>query len=1541
MPPRTTRRPSFNSPESPPRSSGAHDPLFATSFAPLIGPNSESGSSSSSSSSNCVAPPPPPLRLGSPPPGPTPAMTASSSASASTSTLASDPSPITNAFLASPFASTHTDSEHDDQDLLDSTTDDLTLTSTEPSSTSLNRRHAVTIEASPGITHIVTSVVTAGTPNALPPPPPRAGGQSAIPPTPVQAQEQPPKANISTALPKPKVRSSGAVLLWRCVFQIADGSSFPLGKFPPSQQALYTFPSPPPDSSDIVSELQEFYSYVEVPQVIDHKDSFLAWWDRPQQSFIDIPASEQLEIIQTLLDGLASPDPDARFTVARHLLYIAQGSFESSTSPDHHLQLIQANCSLLRNAKALDAIWDTVKKTGEKWERVSHLPNSNPGSNERPSSSCAAGGDSHPHQEEAFYEAQHRQEQLDEINSELALLLAVLYFMMEVHRGDQGWAEELMQLDPPMPIYLFNLVAGLRERNAKGYPVKKLLLLLWKSILACIGGQSDIPRVRALVRSIEGLEPNPAPPRKPSRNTRPSPPSSSSSTLDKPSPSADSVLHEAKPQTKVAPTDFAAFNSEITSKYPSYVPPPLPIRLPIPIEMERIAAAAAPQPVRPIFSYHMNPNHDPSIPSNQPVSSVQGFQQGHGGMQSSRLATPAPTPPASPAPPPPKPKKQQYQTDQSKPFVLPFAPSNSGVLHHPPSTSTSTSTSSTTTTFGSRFVPRSIEEAGQLYANHLRVSTELWQSWKVREEFLNEETGIAQAERLAAKTGGPGGGVGKKALGGLNKRMQDLSLNEGNKDPRDDISAIEGSEEGGKEDVDPFSIKEKEGKKEPSSSDPLEMLRKMEGEVSRLAEEEKDQEKKLGLEDQSADLKRLMRVEMLYRAVLPQMQSAVIVLLKLLLATVTANNNQNQGGGNADSGNDEPIELSLEDTDIMRHREITSKAVSAILILALKWFKTSHVMKFHYLSQLLVDSNCLLLILKMFGLQEVSTSVKTKNDRADQNFFKFCHDLVNPPEPSDPLTFGGRPRSSSVDSSHSDSSSKGAGGAKKPPTDLVDRPSAATNKANPITTTASHLTNYNTKNHHNGATDDDQVEYITDYSWRNFFSVINFVHILQKLTKRKTHRVLLLVQYKSSAILKRILKVSHPTLQLYVLKVIKSQVPYCGRKWRQSNMKVITAIYLHCRPDLRDEWLTGIDVDHDVEESLPHEQALRALVRFFNTKHYGSYAPQLHRRSSVTSPGNDFAASRSGVEGGNVGGYGPGAGAGGLPSPGIGGSEMNNDLSRPLMGSSTNDDVFPPSRPITSFDFDTSDPSNPNTSGHPLLPPTSPTLSRYPSDYPSNLDEYADYEVDDLLLYPRPIDEDGYLSTSEGGVLDPLEASRADWERLGQLVGQYDEDISDSESVGSLRGLLGYDRAQEDEDGAGSDEGSEVSKFELEEDTMDERQRAAMAARNEWEHISPETITALEEERAAALPHSPRPSRRRSSTGPISPALRPVLIDRDDDSTLESSGGNAVDEGGDAGAGGMGGPGGHHGLGSPGPGPAPAAPHQGPAVDEVELVFGE
>lgn len=149
-------------------------------------------------------------------------------------------------------------------------------------------------------------------------------------------------------------------------------------------------------------------------------------------------------------------------------------------------------------------------------------------------------------------------------------------------------------------------------------------------------------------------------------------------------------------------------------------------------------------------------------------------------------------------------------------------------------------------------------------------------------------------------------------------------------------------------------------------------------------------------------------------------------------------------------------------------------------------------------------------------------------------------------------------------------------------------------------------------------------EPITDFSWRNFFSLINFLRVLQKVCKGKAHRNLLLVHYKSSNILRKSLKVPQPELRLYTLKLFKNQVPYCGRKWRQGNMRVITAVYLHCRPELRDEWLAGSDVDAEVEEALPLEQALRSITHWFNVRRYpGSMGPDL---ANALREGHDFFA---------------------------------------------------------------------------------------------------------------------------------------------------------------------------------------------------------------------------------------------------------------------------------------------------------------------------
>lgn len=50
----------------------------------------------------------------------------------------------------------------------------------------------------------------------------------------------------------------------------------------------------------------------------------------------------------------------------------------------------------------------------------------------------------------------------------------------------------------------------------------------------------------------------------------------------------------------------------------------------------------------------------------------------------------------------------------------------------------------------------------------------------------------------------------------------------------------------------------------------------------------------------------------------------------------------------------------------------------------------------------------------------------------------------------------------------------------------------------------------------NGQTTEEEIELLSDYSWRNFFTSINFVRIMQKLSKHRSHRIWLLVQYKSS-----------------------------------------------------------------------------------------------------------------------------------------------------------------------------------------------------------------------------------------------------------------------------------------------------------------------------------------------------------------------------------------------------------------------------------------
>ncbi|XP_054722125.1 striatin-interacting protein 1 homolog [Uloborus diversus] len=124
------------------------------------------------------------------------------------------------------------------------------------------------------------------------------------------------------------------------------------------------------------------------------------------------------------------------------------------------------------------------------------------------------------------------------------------------------------------------------------------------------------------------------------------------------------------------------------------------------------------------------------------------------------------------------------------------------------------------------------------------------------------------------------------------------------------------------------------------------------------------------------------------------------------------------------------------------------------------------------------------------------------------------------------------------------------------------------------------------------------------FCWRNLFSCINLLRLLNKLTKWKHSRIMMLVVFKSAPILKRALKVKHAMMQLYVLKLLKMQTKYLGRQWRKSNMKSMSAIYTKVRHRLNDDWAYGNDLDARPWDFQNEEFILQSNINHFHNRRY-------------------------------------------------------------------------------------------------------------------------------------------------------------------------------------------------------------------------------------------------------------------------------------------------------------------------------------------------
>ncbi|KAK9478889.1 hypothetical protein V1514DRAFT_330058 [Lipomyces japonicus] len=320
----------------------------------------------------------------------------------------------------------------------------------------------------------------------------------------------------------------------------------------------------------------------------------------------------------------------------------------------------------------------------------------------------------------------------------------------------------------------------------------------------------------------------------------------------------------------------------------------------------------------------------------------------------------------------------------------------------------------------------------------------------------------------------------------------------------------------------------------------------------------------------SAD--RLRRVERVYGECLPRIQPFVVVLLKLILSTMNdyepaRQRRQSRHGGGV-----------ISQLEQVREQEILLKSSSGLILQFMRWCKVTHVLKFEYVSQLLYDSNLLPLLMQFFaGQGEIDRFVMQMPELDEFKFFSACRALAVGVDVVRVLPRGDEVVRTDVD--------------------------------NDLLIFQEQQQQYEQDDGHL----DDIVMVVTKFSRRNLFTFINFLRTMGKTVKHKTYRNLMLVQLRCTTVLRKTLRLSHADARLHALKIMKGVIPFSGRKWRHANMRVITAIYIHCRQELRDGWLQGggTDADGDVDESYAREIALRALVRFYNMRRWPEQAAAL------------------------------------------------------------------------------------------------------------------------------------------------------------------------------------------------------------------------------------------------------------------------------------------------------------------------------------------
>nr|XP_035945217.1 striatin-interacting protein 2 isoform X1 [Halichoerus grypus] len=246
------------------------------------------------------------------------------------------------------------------------------------------------------------------------------------------------------------------------------------------------------DADGHPAELSELYSYTENLEFTTNRRCFEEDFKTQVQGkeWLELEEDAQKAYVMGLLDRLEVVSRERRLKVARAVLYLAQGTFGECDSEVDVLHWSRYNCFLLYQMGTFSAFLELLHMEIDNSQACSSALR-------KPAISIAD-------------------------STELRVLLSVMYLLVENIRLEretdscrwrtarETFRTELsfsMHNEEPFALLLFSMVTKFCSGLAPHFPIKKVLLLLWKVVMFTLGGFEHLQVLKVQKRAELGLPP--------------------------------------------------------------------------------------------------------------------------------------------------------------------------------------------------------------------------------------------------------------------------------------------------------------------------------------------------------------------------------------------------------------------------------------------------------------------------------------------------------------------------------------------------------------------------------------------------------------------------------------------------------------------------------------------------------------------------------------------------------------------------------------------------------------------------------------------------------------------------------------------------------------------------------------------------------------------------------------------------------------------------------------------------------------------------